>query len=181
MKTEFLKALGIEDDAIAKIMAENGKDIESTKSKFSDYDSLKTQLTERDKDIEALKASKGDTEALNKQITDLQAKYTADTEKLAKEKADMQFNHLLDGALTGAKAKNPKAVKALLDQEGLKLNGEEIVGLKEQLEKIKSENDYLFETGEANPTFTKNTGTGAPALDALASMKAAMGLPTETK
>ena len=31
MKTEFLKGLGIEEDVTAKIMAENGKDIEKEK------------------------------------------------------------------------------------------------------------------------------------------------------
>ena len=33
MKTEFLKELGLEQDAIDKIMAENGKDVEAEKAK----------------------------------------------------------------------------------------------------------------------------------------------------
>ena len=34
MKTEFLKELGLEQSVIDKIMAENGKDVESHKQRF---------------------------------------------------------------------------------------------------------------------------------------------------
>ena len=44
MKRDFLKELGISDDQIDKIMAENGKDIEATKAKYADYDDTKAQL-----------------------------------------------------------------------------------------------------------------------------------------
>lgn len=41
MKREFLKELGLEDEAINKIMAEHGKTIQSVKP--DDYDDLKTE------------------------------------------------------------------------------------------------------------------------------------------
>ena len=48
MKTEFLKGLGLEQDAIDKIMAENGKDIAAEQAKTdkvkSERDNYKTQL-----------------------------------------------------------------------------------------------------------------------------------------
>ena len=44
MKRDFLKDLGLGDEIIDKIMAENGKDIESAKNKFADYDDVKKQL-----------------------------------------------------------------------------------------------------------------------------------------
>lgn len=44
MRRDFLKDLGIEESAIDKIMAENGKDIESAKAKYADYDDMKAQL-----------------------------------------------------------------------------------------------------------------------------------------
>jgi len=44
MKRDFLKDLGIADDVIDKIMAENGRDIESAKNKFADYEDIKKQL-----------------------------------------------------------------------------------------------------------------------------------------
>lgn len=39
MEREFLKGLGLEKDAIDKIMAENGKDIELEKGKLKDIQS----------------------------------------------------------------------------------------------------------------------------------------------
>ena len=48
MKTDFLKELGIEQDAINKIMAENGKDIAAEQAKTTqaetDRDKYKEQL-----------------------------------------------------------------------------------------------------------------------------------------
>ena len=37
MKREFLTGLGVTEDVIDKIMAENGKDIEAAKAKYADY------------------------------------------------------------------------------------------------------------------------------------------------
>ena len=44
MKRDFLKELGIAEEAIDKIMAENGRDIEAAKAKYADYDDVKGQL-----------------------------------------------------------------------------------------------------------------------------------------
>jgi DNA repair exonuclease SbcCD ATPase subunit len=159
LKKEQLTELGIDEETAKKILALNGSDIENAKSKFSDYETLKQQLADRDKDIETLKTSKATADDYQKQLTDLQTKYKTDTEKLAKEKADMQFNHALNGALTGAKAKNIKAVSALLNMDGLKHDGENIIGLKEQLESIKKDNAYLFEDDTPPVKFTGATNT----------------------
>ncbi len=44
MTRDFLKELGVTDEAIDKIMAENGRNIEAAKAKFGDYDDIKAQL-----------------------------------------------------------------------------------------------------------------------------------------
>ncbi|NLY77321.1 MAG: hypothetical protein GX080_04430 [Tissierellia bacterium] len=49
----------------------------------------------------------------------------------------MKFDYALEKALTVAKARNIKAVKALLDLENLKLADDKILGLDEQLKKSK--------------------------------------------
>ena len=49
-------------------------------------------------------------------------------------------------ALTGAKGKNPKAIKALLDMDKISLDGETLKGLDEQLNLLKTNESYLFET-----------------------------------
>ena len=49
-------------------------------------------------------------------------------------------------ALTGAKGKNPKAIKALLDMDKIKLDEEGLKGLEDQLASLKTNESYLFET-----------------------------------
>jgi len=67
----------------------------------------------------------------------------------------LKFDHALDGALTTAKAKNPKAVKALLDMDVLRKAYDEktgtIVNFDEHLKPVKEQNDYLFEGDKPTP------------------------------
>lgn len=44
MKKEFLIELGIAEDLAAKIMAENGKDIQREQNKFADYTILRKEI-----------------------------------------------------------------------------------------------------------------------------------------
>lgn len=155
MERKFLKDLGIADDVIDKIMAENGKGInelksavETSKTTLAD---LQKQISERDKQLETLKKSSGDNEALKQQITELQ-----EANKKAKDEYDANLKKLTLGskievALMGAMAKNVKAVRALLDESKISLDGENVLGLKEQLEQVQKENPYLFGEETKNP------------------------------
>ena len=69
-------------------------------------------------------------------------------------------------ALRTAGAKNSKAVRALLDEAGLKLNGDSIVGLDEQLKTIRENNDYLF-NNDTKPVIVRSTpgATGGTVSD----------------
>ncbi|HHV32236.1 MAG TPA: hypothetical protein GXX74_07500 [Clostridiales bacterium] len=58
----------------------------------------------------------------------------------------------VETALLAAKAKNTKAVRALLDESKISLDGENVLGLNEQLEALKKDASYLFgETQSQNP------------------------------
>lgn len=180
MKTEFLKELGLEQSVIDKIMAENGKDVESHKQRFdvekARADGLQTQLAEANKQIESFKGM--DIDGIKKNADDYKAKYEA-AEKKAKEDLDaLRFDHALDSALSGSRARSAKAVKAFLDLKALKLTDSgEITGLKEQLEKIKGENEYLFEPEKQPPRFGAPTGGFQQGEDDMAAARAVMGLP----
>ena len=64
-------------------------------------------------------------------------------------------------ALVEAKARDPKLVKALLDMSVIKQDGDNLLGLKDQLEKITGSHSYLFASGEpADPDPTTRTNTG---------------------
>lgn len=155
MERKFLKDLGLADDIIEKVMAENGKDINELKSaseasKTTLVD-LQKQIGDRDKQLETLKKSSGDNEDLKKQITDLQA-----ANKTAKAEYEANLKKItLDGkiesALLGAKAKNTKAARALLDDSKISLDGENVLGLNEQLEALKKDAAYLFGEDTKNP------------------------------
>lgn len=137
MKTDFLKGLNLSQEVIDKIMAENGKDIAAEQKK--------AEKIIQERDSYKLKA-----ENLETQVNDANA-----------EISEMKFDYALSAALTGAKARNSKAVKALLDMDGLKLNDGKIIGLDEQLSQIKEENGFLFESDEPAPTIVKGTNGGS--------------------
>ncbi|MCT4593172.1 MAG: phage scaffolding protein [Anaeromicrobium sp.] len=128
------------------------------KSKLNDANSTirdyKKQLKDRDKQLEDLKGKAEGNEDLTKEIEKLKGenkKVTEDYEAKLKEK---DFNYALDRALTDAKVKNPKAVKALLNLENIKLDGNDLIGLKEQMEKVKESDSYLFEERQEGGTGT---------------------------
>ncbi len=72
MKTEFLKELGLTEEQIRSVMAENGKDIEAekekTKTATTELEGAKTQLSEANKTITDLKKNNGDNEALQRKV-----------------------------------------------------------------------------------------------------------------
>lgn len=89
MKTEFLEKLIPEsvegrDEIIKKIFAENGKDVNAEKAKFSDYDDVKKQLGEAQATVKELEKAKGDSTALQ---TELDKYKAAEEKRLADEKA----------------------------------------------------------------------------------------------
>ena len=150
MEREFLKGLGLEKDAIDKIMAENGKDIELEKGKLKDIQSqlvtANNTIKERDKQLETLKNSPDNPEELKKQIQQLQDDNKAKDEAHQKEIKELKVNSALEKALTNAKAKNAKAVQALLDLgDDVELNEDgTIKGLDEKIKALKKSDAYMF-------------------------------------
>lgn len=184
MKREDLIKLGIAEDVVDKIMALHGTDIEAHKTKLTaaetERDGLKTQLTEANKAIDGFKALK--VEDIQKAAEDWKAKAEQAAKDSAAQLSALKFDHALDGALTGAKAKNLKAVKALLQMDGLKLNEADgsILGLKEQLDKIVADNDYLFTSDNPDPQIVapgNNKSVNADTFMAAALRGAGLPLP----
>lgn len=181
MKTEFLKELGLEQETIDKIMAENGKDVEAAKAKFSDYDDLKTQLTDANKTIEGFKAM--DIDGIKAAADDWKAK-AEQAEKDATEKiAEIQFNSLLEGAIDASNGRNVKSIRANLDIEALKTSKNQSEDIKTALEALKEKEGYLFEGAESTPP-PYATGTGTQPINTkftpeVNAIRMAAGLKTE--
>lgn len=185
MNAEDLKKLGLEDEeVIQKIIVLHGKDIEGHKTKLTtaqtELDSTKAQLAEANKAIEGFKGM--DIEGVKKSADEWKTKAETAQAEAAKQVAALKFEHTLGDALTGAKAKNAKAVKALLDLENLKLNETDgsIIGLDDQLKKIKESNDYLFDSETPLPKVVVGGNNKSVITDSVvqAARKAA-GLPVE--
>ena len=148
------------------------------KGKFSAMETqvseLKAQLTQRDTDLAELK--KLDAAGLQQKVTDLQAKYDADTRALGEKLTAQATSHQIDLALTAAKAKNITAARALIKMENVKLDGEKLIGLDEQLKSIAKENPWLFGEPEKNPTPPGAAGKPVQ-VDEITQWRAEAGLP----
>ena len=166
MKRKFLEDLGLEKEMIDKIIDENSADIgkakgelESIKEKLSttekELESTKKLVTERDTQLETLKNSSGDVESLKKQIETLQNDNKAKDEAHAAEIKQLKIDAAVDTAISNAKGKNAKAIKALLDLENAELADDGTVkGLSEQIEKLIKSDDskFMFDTEKSKVT-----------------------------
>ena len=165
MKRDFLQNFKVGDQPLPKeiideIMAENGRDIEAAKKPFADYDSIKEQLqTAKD----GLKAFEGvDIAQLQSKVTELQGKLDAKDTEWQGKLADMEFDHALESAITGAKGKSVKAIRAMLDVDTLKGSKNQEADIKAALESLKKDSGYLFDDGKVPPPYAGGTGTGNP-------------------
>lgn len=162
MKRKFLEDLGLAKEQIDAILNENGTDIEAAKGNLEEIKTqlatANQQLASANKQIEDFKAM--DIEGVKQAAADWENKYKKAQEDGEAALNKLRFDAALDKVLSSAKAKNSKAVKALLDLDKLKLKGEEIDGISEQLETVKSENPYLFDS--AAPSLA--VGGGGDAL-----------------
>lgn len=156
MTRKQLEDLGLTKEQADSIIKINGDDIENAKSASAaeiknlqtEVDGLKAQVGDRDKQLETLKASAGDNADLKKQIEDLQTENATAKANHESELNQLKIDFAVEKALTGAKAKNIKAVKALLELEDAKLDKDgNVKGLAEQIEKLTSGDDtkFLFE------------------------------------
>lgn len=160
MNREELKAMGLSDEQIDKVMAAHGKVVNTTKEQLdsvtTERDNLKTQLSDRDNQLSELGNKVKDNEELTAEIERLKGENQTATAEL-QEKLDKQaFDFALEKSLVAAKVRNPKAVKALLDTEKIKLDGEKLLNLDDQLAALKESDSYLFsnEHQEGKPSFT---------------------------
>ncbi|WP_404988176.1 phage scaffolding protein [Clostridium culturomicium] len=150
MKTEFLKSLGLNEEQIKSIMAENGKDIEAEKEKAkavsTELDSTKIQLAESNKTIADLKKNNGDNEAL-------QAKVKEYEDTIKNQKADYEakvrnltLDSAIEKALTSSKAKHTDLLSGRIDRDKLVIGEDgKVTGLDEQIKGLKESYKDLFD------------------------------------
>ena len=139
MKKEELTALGMTDEQAEKVLEMHGKEQNEAASKLSEAENKLAAAEKNAKELtEKVKAFDGvDLEALRKSAADWETKYNTD---IAKAKLDSA----VELALTKAGAKDVGLARHLIDTSILKLDGDKVVGLAEQLEKAKTDKAFLF-------------------------------------
>ena len=161
---EILKNCGVEEEKANEIVKAMNEakiyttNLENVDVRYNKLQEQKKQLEEASKtyqkQLEELTKNNADVEALNKLVEQLQLSNKELEENHSKEMHNLQFNFALEGALTNAKSKNNKALKALLNMDNIKYQEGKLEGLQEQIDALQKDASYLFDL-ETTP---QNTG-----------------------
>ena len=177
---DILKGFGLEVPAdkkaeFDKAVSENYKTAAEADKLRTARDNYKSQLDTATQKLEGFKDVNVDE--LKGQIATLTGDLARQKSDFEQQLADRDFNDLLNGAITGSKAKNVKAVRALLDVDALKTSRNQKDDIAAALKKVQEENDYLFASAEpidngkfvggTNPNPTIKTAKTVEELDEM--------------
>ena len=112
--------------------------------KIAEVAKAKEQLADRDKQLSDIGEKAKGNEELTKQLAEIKALNESEKLEYENKLSQAKRNYAIDSALKGAGAKNTKALMALLDQEQIKIEEDKVVGIEEQLTKLKESDSYLF-------------------------------------
>ena len=147
MKKEDLIALGLTDEQAEKVLSANAEHLKGfiPKHRFDEVNTtkkdLESQITDRDKQLETLKNSTGDMESLKNTIAQLQADNKAAADNYQAELGRIKLDNAVNTALLSANTINPKAVRALFDMDKIKMDGDTLLGINDQIENLKKAED----------------------------------------
>lgn len=156
MKLEELTQLGVPEDTAKKIVAMNEAEVSAEAKKLTDKDAELTMATDKIKELtETVKKYDGvDVGKLKDDLADMIKKYDTDT-------AALKLDGALSLALAGCGARDMEIVKGLIDRSLVKLDNGKLVGVSEQLERLKTEKAFLFGDDKPDPAKTNPTGMTA--------------------
>jgi hypothetical protein len=134
-----------------------------SKSKFEEAKqeakTYKGQVEDRDKQLKKLKEDYPDVAGLNEKIEKLELENKNQKEGHEKQLNEIAFKNALEKGLGAFNVKDKDLILAKLNLENLKVDGENIIGLKEQIEPLQKSHEYLFEK-VINGTQSFNSGGG---------------------
>jgi len=171
MTRKFLEDLGIEKETIDQILDEHSADIGKHKKDIEGLtearDALEESIKERDKQLKELSKNANASKELKDELEALQeANQKAKDEYEAKIEG-LKLDRAIETEILKSKGRNVKAIKALLDRDNLKLDGDNVIGLKDQLKALGENEDSSFLFGENSSNRFKGVkpgekGDGAP-------------------
>lgn len=147
LTTEKLKGLGLSDEQVSAVMEEHGKVFNPMKK---DRDDAKALLVTAQTELKKYEGV---------DVADLQGQI--DTYKQSISNRD--FEDIVKEVLGGAKAKNNKAVMAMMDIETLKASKNQKADIQKAVDAVKKENDYMFQGEQAPRVVSGTPGTSGEA------------------
>ncbi len=178
MERKDLEALKLSEEQINGAMKLFNADLEPLKSQLAtatqERDSFKSQVSDRDDQIKQLGEQAGNSQKLNDRIAELQKTIKDNDSTAAANLLQVKQDNAVQNYLKDAGVRDVKAVMPFIDSDIVKFDGDknELTGLEEQIEKLKSDHDYLFtpaDSGKDKPgikaTVTGNPNGTPPAAD----------------
>lgn len=167
MQREFLKNLGLSDEAIDKVMAENGKDVNDIKTQLNtaetERESYKSQVEERDTQISQLKTNNTDNAELQKQLTDLQSQIQTKDSDATQQLSAAKKEFAVKLALKDSGTVNSDILFGQVNMDNVVIQDDgKISGLDDQVATFKEAMPYLFQSTETTPPTGKVTIGGNP-------------------
>ncbi|WP_270501393.1 phage scaffolding protein [Clostridium butyricum] len=163
MKTEFLKGLGLTDEQITSVMAENGKDIKKEKDKADEFErELKdsnTQLKQANDTISDLKKNNADNEELQKKVTKYEEDMKTQKETYEKEINDMKYSNALNDVLSKYSFQDDDAKEFVISKikDKTEFKNGEFIGINDVMTDMQKNKGYLF---KVDPSGTGSFVTG---------------------
>lgn len=158
MELKDLTALGIAEDTAGKVLTlhntELSAETEKTGAVTKELDTARAKITELTGELKKYDGT--DPEKLKADLAAWEKKY-------AEDMAAAKIDSALDLALTKAGARDIDLAKHCIDRSIIKSDGEKLIGLDEQLSKLKTDKAFLF--SEDKPP-AKDISTGFSEGDA---------------
>lgn len=148
MERKFLASFGLDKDAIDRVLGRHSSEIGTQK--------------------QALAALAAERDGFRLSAQTYRRKAERAAQDAAAKIADMRFQCALDNAITFAKGRNARAIKALLDIDGLRASKTQSMDIGKALKVLKTESAYLFDA--QTPPHAAGAGS-APTRTAAARRK----------
>ncbi len=131
------------------------KELETAQTTIKQYEK---DIKKRDTDLKDLREKAKDNEELTKKIDDLEKENKKATDDYKAELEKVNFDRKLEKKLSDYNPQNVEILKKALDTKKISLDGENFLGLDEQIKTLNETDKYLFKEVEKEDDAAKGTG-----------------------
>lgn len=152
-------------DTVDLVNGENYVDKKDYETAQATIKQQEKDIKKRDKDIEGIQDKVKDNEDLTKEIETLKETNKKDKENYSKELEKARFDRSLEKKLGSYNPKNSQLLMKALNTEKIKLDGENFLGLEEQINSLKETDSYLFAEENKGGTSTLGGAGGTSIIE----------------